>query len=158
MCGKHGSNYIRGEQEPQDQKFLGMMLVEARMISQPNCSTLHGIQLKIQLAPELLLGAEQYSTTIDMWSMGCIMVEKLSKEPLFNGKIEVNQIDKIFRILGTPNEMIWEGFSKLPGVKLPSLGDSGLAWLSGFLYDSLWRVRREMESPDPHKEQRRKKL
>ncbi|KAM3250474.1 cyclin-dependent kinase G-2 isoform X1 [Capsicum chacoense] len=102
----------------QDQKFLGMMLVEARMISQPNCSTLHGIQLKIQLAPELLLGAEQYSTTIDMWSMGCIMVEKLSKEPLFNGKIEVNQIDKIFRILGTPNEMIWEGFSKLPGVKV----------------------------------------
>ncbi|XP_055813353.1 cyclin-dependent kinase G-2-like [Solanum dulcamara] len=69
-------------------------------------------------APELLLGAKQYSTAIDMWSLGCIMAEMLSKEPLFNGKTEVDQIDKIFRILGTPNETIWPGFSKLPGVKV----------------------------------------
>ncbi|KAM3358605.1 cyclin-dependent kinase G-2 [Capsicum galapagoense] len=69
-------------------------------------------------APELLLGAKQYSTAIDMWSLGCIMAELLSKEPLFNGKTEVDQIDKIFRILGTPNETIWPGFSKLPGVKV----------------------------------------
>ncbi|KAL0447228.1 UNVERIFIED_CONTAM: Cyclin-dependent kinase G-2 [Sesamum latifolium] len=87
-------------------------------------------------APELLLGAKQYSTAIDMWSLGCIMAELLSKEPLFNGKTEFDQLDKIFRILGTPNETIWPGFSKLPGVKvnfvkhqLPALGD--LVWLSG---------------------------
>ncbi|OIT29685.1 PREDICTED: cyclin-dependent kinase G-2 isoform X1 [Nicotiana attenuata] len=69
-------------------------------------------------APELLLGAKQYSTAIDMWSLGCIMAEMLSKEALFNGKTEVDQIDKIFKILGTPNETIWPGFSKLPGVKV----------------------------------------
>lgn len=69
-------------------------------------------------APELLLGAKQYSTAIDMWSLGCIMAELLSKEPLFNGKAEVDQLDKIFRTLGTPNEKIWPGFSKLPGVKV----------------------------------------
>ncbi|CAN1152487.1 Cyclin-dependent kinase G-2 [Linum perenne] len=69
-------------------------------------------------APELLLGAEQYSTAIDMWSLGCIMAEMLSKQPLFNGKTEVDQLDKIFRILGTPNETIWPGFSKLPRVKV----------------------------------------
>ncbi|CAN4123949.1 unnamed protein product [Withania somnifera] len=69
-------------------------------------------------APELLLGATQYSTAIDMWSLGCIMAEMLSKEPLFNGKTEVDQTDKIFRILGTPNETIWPGFSELPGVKV----------------------------------------
>ncbi|GAB2297566.1 hypothetical protein Dimus_031661 [Dionaea muscipula] len=69
-------------------------------------------------APELLLGAKQYSTAIDMWSLGCIMAELLSKEPLFNGKTEFDQLDKIFRILGTPNETIWPGFSKLPGVKI----------------------------------------
>ncbi|GAB4840576.1 hypothetical protein Ancab_021345 [Ancistrocladus abbreviatus] len=69
-------------------------------------------------APELLLGAKQYSTAIDMWSLGCIMAELLSKEPLFNGKTEFDQLDKIFRILGTPNETIWTGFSKLPGVKV----------------------------------------
>ncbi|OVA17557.1 Protein kinase domain [Macleaya cordata] len=69
-------------------------------------------------APELLLGAKQYSTAIDMWSLGCIMAELLSKEPLFNGKTEVDQLDKIFRTLGTPSETIWPGFSKLPGVKV----------------------------------------
>ncbi|KAM7484099.1 hypothetical protein LguiA_000108 [Lonicera macranthoides] len=69
-------------------------------------------------APELLLGAKQYSTAIDMWSLGCIMGELLSKQPLFNGKTEFDQLDKIFRILGTPNETIWPGFSKLPGVKV----------------------------------------
>ncbi|CAA0818355.1 Protein kinase superfamily protein [Striga hermonthica] len=69
-------------------------------------------------APELLLGAKQYSTAIDMWSLGCIMAELLSKEPLFNGKTEFDQLDKIFKILGTPNETIWPGYSKLPGVKV----------------------------------------
>ncbi|XVE74819.1 hypothetical protein DITRI_Ditri12bG0048800 [Diplodiscus trichospermus] len=69
-------------------------------------------------APELLLGAREYSTAIDMWSLGCIMAELLSKEPLFNGKTEFDQLDKIFRTLGTPNETIWPGFSKLPGVKV----------------------------------------
>ncbi|XP_047319900.1 cyclin-dependent kinase G-2-like [Impatiens glandulifera] len=68
-------------------------------------------------APELLLGTKQYSTAIDMWSLGCIMAELLSKEPLFNGKTEVDQIDKIFRSLGTPNDTIWPGFSKFPGVR-----------------------------------------
>ncbi|MBA0698329.1 hypothetical protein Goari_021823 [Gossypium aridum] len=63
------------------------------------------------------------------------MAELLSKEPLFNGKTEFDQLDKIFRTLGTPNETIWPGFSKLPGVKvnfvkhqLPALGDSVLAF------------------------------
>ncbi|XWS69202.1 hypothetical protein CRYUN_Cryun04dG0159300 [Craigia yunnanensis] len=69
-------------------------------------------------APELLLGAREYSTAIDVWSLGCIMAELLLKEPLFNGKTEFDQLDKIFRTLGTPNETIWPGFSKLPGVKV----------------------------------------
>ncbi|PWZ04150.1 hypothetical protein Zm00014a_036844 [Zea mays] len=68
-------------------------------------------------APELLLGAKEYSTAIDMWSLGCIMAELLSKEPLFTGKSEIDQLDKIFRILGTPNEERWHGCSKLPGFK-----------------------------------------
>ncbi|KAK8970364.1 Cyclin-dependent kinase G-2 [Platanthera guangdongensis] len=69
-------------------------------------------------APELLLGTKEYSTAIDMWSLGCIMAELLAKEPLFNGKTEFDQLDKIFRTLGTPNEKIWSGFAKLPGVKV----------------------------------------
>jgi cell division cycle 2-like protein len=65
-----------------------------------------------------LLGTKEYSTAIDMWSVGCIMAELLAKEPLFNGKTEFEQLDKIFRTLGTPNEKIWPGYAKLPGVKV----------------------------------------
>ncbi|XP_078171899.1 cyclin-dependent kinase G-2-like [Carex rostrata] len=69
-------------------------------------------------APELLLGAKEYSTAIDMWSVGCIMAELLAKEPLFNGQNEKEQIDKIFKTLGTPNENIWPGYKNLPGSKV----------------------------------------
>ncbi|KAJ6358733.1 hypothetical protein OIU76_000454 [Salix suchowensis] len=41
----------------------------------------------------------------------------LTKEPLFTGKGEIDQLDKIFKTLGTPNETIWPGLSKLPGAK-----------------------------------------
>ncbi|WVZ75022.1 hypothetical protein U9M48_023126 [Paspalum notatum var. saurae] len=68
-------------------------------------------------APELLLGAKEYSTAIDMWSLGCIMAELLLKEPLFRGKSEIDQLHKIVTILGTPNEERWHGYSKLPGAK-----------------------------------------
>ncbi|KAK0588163.1 hypothetical protein LWI29_035270 [Acer saccharum] len=68
-------------------------------------------------APELLLGMKKYSTAVDMWSVGCIMAELLAKKPLFNGKTEADQIDKIFKTLGTPTETIWPGFSELPGAK-----------------------------------------
>ncbi|KAJ0493584.1 putative protein-serine/threonine kinase CMGC-CDK-PITSLRE family [Helianthus annuus] len=96
-------------------------------------------------APELLLGTKLYSTAIDMWSLGCIMAELLSKQPLFNGKTEFDQLDKIFKTLGTPNETIWPGYSKLPGVKvnhvkhpLPALGEF-LVWLSSFCRYNLLR-------------------
>ncbi|KAK4767014.1 hypothetical protein SAY86_014765 [Trapa natans] len=68
-------------------------------------------------APELLLGTKEYSTAIDMWSVGCIMAELLANEPLFKGSNQVNQLDNIFRTLGTPNEKTWPEFPNLPGSK-----------------------------------------
>jgi len=68
-------------------------------------------------APELLLGTTTYGPEIDMWSVGCIFAEFLSKDPLLPGKGEFDQLDKIFRLLGTPNERIWPGFTKLPHVQ-----------------------------------------
>lgn len=68
-------------------------------------------------APELLLSAKEYSTPVDLWSVGCIFAEFLSMEPLFPGKSEVDQLNKIFKTLGTPNERIWPGYNKLPAVQ-----------------------------------------
>lgn len=46
-------------------------------------------------APELLLGAEEYGPEIDVWSIGCVFGELLVKEPLLQGKNEVDQLSKV---------------------------------------------------------------
>ncbi|KAJ3220395.1 Cyclin-dependent kinase 11A [Dinochytrium kinnereticum] len=68
-------------------------------------------------APELLLGAKDYSTAVDMWSLGCIFAELVNKEPMAPGRSEIDQLNKIFKLLGTPNEKIWPGFMDLPAAK-----------------------------------------
>nr|XP_046913066.1 cyclin-dependent kinase 11B-like [Dermatophagoides farinae] len=68
-------------------------------------------------APELLLQAPQYSFPIDNWSVGCIFGEFVTMRPLFQGKSEIDQLNIIFKELGTPNEKIWPGYSELALVK-----------------------------------------
>jgi len=68
-------------------------------------------------APEILLGAKQYSTAVDMWSVGCIFMEMATRQPLFPGDSEIDELFRIFRILGTPNEMTWPGVSTYPDYK-----------------------------------------
>lgn len=46
-------------------------------------------------APELLLGARAYTTAVDMWSVGCIFAELLQKEPLFPGRGEIDQLNRV---------------------------------------------------------------
>jgi serine/threonine protein kinase len=58
-------------------------------------------------SPEILLGAKCYSTPIDLWSIGCILVEMLSGRPCFCGESELEQLLGIFRILGTPDTKNW---------------------------------------------------
>ncbi|XP_053680112.1 serine/threonine-protein kinase PITSLRE [Anopheles nili] len=68
-------------------------------------------------APELLLCCKEYSTPIDIWSVGCIFAEFLSMAALFPGKTEIDQLNRIFKDLGTPNEKIWPGYNELPAVQ-----------------------------------------
>lgn len=65
-------------------------------------------------APEILLGSREYGFPVDMWSVGCIMAELLSRRPLFPGTSELEQLNLIFKLLGTPNERSWPGFDRLP--------------------------------------------
>ncbi|KAL3618593.1 hypothetical protein CASFOL_037675 [Castilleja foliolosa] len=66
-------------------------------------------------APELLLGAKEYSCAIDMWSVGCIMAELLLNRVLFEGSCEIRQIASIYKVLGMPDDVAWPGFSNMPG-------------------------------------------
>lgn len=47
-------------------------------------------------SPEILLG-QAYNSSVDVWSSACIIAEMFSKVPLFPGKSEKNQLDKIFQ-------------------------------------------------------------
>ncbi|XP_012893230.1 PREDICTED: cyclin-dependent kinase 3 isoform X3 [Dipodomys ordii] len=68
-------------------------------------------------APEILLGSKFYSTAVDIWSIGCIFAEMMTRKVLFPGDSEIDQLFHIFRTLGTPNETTWPGVTQLPDYK-----------------------------------------
>ncbi|KAF0711938.1 Aste57867_4960 [Aphanomyces stellatus] len=53
-------------------------------------------------APELIFGATDYTTAIDVWSLGCVFGELLLGSPLFPGESGVDQLVEIIKVLGTP--------------------------------------------------------
>eukprot|EP01080_Neovahlkampfia_damariscottae_P005390 gene5390-9203_t len=65
--------------------------------------------------PELLLGATNYDGAIDMWSIGCVFGELLENRPMFPGERELDQLDLIFSLCGTPTKDIWPDAFKLSG-------------------------------------------
>jgi cyclin-dependent kinase 2 len=65
-------------------------------------------------APEILLGVRHYSTPVDVWSIGCIFAEMINHGPLFAGDSEIDELFKIFQVLGTPTEETWPNVSELP--------------------------------------------
>ena len=53
--------------------------------------------------PELMLCPDgMYTYAVDLWSVGCILAEMLSRKPLFPGKNFVNQLTLIFDVIGSP--------------------------------------------------------
>jgi negative regulator of PHO system len=68
-------------------------------------------------APDVLLGSRTYSTSIDIWSAGCILAEMFTGRPLFPGTSNDDQLQKIFKLMGTPNETTWPGISQLPNYR-----------------------------------------
>ena len=117
-------------------------------------------------APELLLQAGRYSYPVDNWSIGCIFAELVTFKPLFQGKSEIEQLNLIFKELGTPSEKIWPGYEKLPVVQKVQfteypynslhnrlgrrLGETGFSLLNRFLtYYPEKRVTAEVALEDP---------
>ncbi|EDV25811.1 Cyclin-dependent kinase 1 [Trichoplax sp. H2] len=106
-------------------------------------------------APEVLLGSTRYSCPLDIWSTGTIFAEMWLRRPLFQGDSEIDELFRIFRILGTPDDDIWPGVSSLPEFKssfpkwskqsydtfVPNMSESGIDLLSKMLiYDPANRI------------------
>jgi len=65
-------------------------------------------------APDVLMGSKKYSTPIDIWSAGCIFAEMVTGKALFPGKDSNDQLQKIFKLMGTPVEETWPNVVELP--------------------------------------------
>jgi len=68
--------------------------------------------------PDVLMGSKNYSTSIDIWSVGCIFAEMVNMKPIFAGSSEKDQLKKIFKSLGTPSLEAWPGMADLPEYKV----------------------------------------
>uniref|UniRef100_A0A060T6N5 Cyclin-dependent kinase 1 n=1 Tax=Blastobotrys adeninivorans TaxID=409370 RepID=A0A060T6N5_BLAAD len=136
----------------------------ARAFGVPLRTYTHEVVTLWYRAPEILLGGRQYSTGVDMWSIGCIFAEMATRKPLFPGDSEIDEIFKIFRLLGTPTEDVWPGVTSLPNFKttfpkwhrrdlaeyVPALDSLGIDLLEQLLaYDPAARIsaKRAIEHP-----------
>lgn len=86
----------------------------ARSIGLPIRTYTHEVVTLWYRSPELILKTTHYGPSVDLWSLGCIFAEMQTSRILFPGDSEIDQLYRIFRTLGTPDDSIWPGFSKLP--------------------------------------------
>jgi serine/threonine protein kinase len=113
-------------------------------------------------APELLLGATTYTCSIDCWAIGCTLGELLLQRPILPGDNEMDQLFRIFGLVGCPNTRIWPEVEDLPLIRqgkidlrverekypynnikvlLPALGEEGFLMLNQLLaYDPKKRL------------------
>jgi cyclin-dependent kinase len=86
----------------------------ARAFGIPVRSYTHEVVTLWYRAPDVLMGSRKYSTPVDIWSVGCIMAEMANGRPLVAGTSESDQLDRIFRLLGTPTVQDYPGLVDLP--------------------------------------------
>lgn len=93
----------------------------------------HQIATRWYRAPELLYGARYYTSSIDVWSIGCIIGELLNKSPLFPGETDIEQLAIVLRYLGTPTSETWPDLSMLPDYnKITFPYHKGVPWENTF--------------------------
>ncbi|XP_055844792.1 cyclin-dependent kinase 7 [Episyrphus balteatus] len=86
----------------------------AKFFGSPSRIYTHQVVTRWYRAPELLFGARQYGTGIDIWAVGCILAELLLRVPFLPGDSDLDQLTKIFQAMGTPNEENWPNVKLLP--------------------------------------------
>uniref|UniRef100_A0A7S2UJG5 Protein kinase domain-containing protein n=3 Tax=Attheya septentrionalis TaxID=420275 RepID=A0A7S2UJG5_9STRA len=93
-------------------KRSGVKVIDFGSSCESNKPMYSYIQSRFYRSPEVMLGLP-YSVAIDMWSLGCILVEMYTGEPLFSGSDQVDQMQKIVKVLGmVPTHMLDQASDK----------------------------------------------
>ncbi|KAG5507562.1 hypothetical protein JKF63_06511 [Porcisia hertigi] len=64
-------------------------------------------------APELIFGNQHYTTSVDIWSVGCIFAEMMLGGPIFRGDNSASQLHEIVRVLGSPSREVMRKLNPL---------------------------------------------
>ncbi len=67
----------------------------------------HQVATRWYRAPELLFASRTYDFSSDMWSVGVVFAEMLALLPLFPGSNDIDQMYRVFQIMGSPTEDVW---------------------------------------------------
>lgn len=86
----------------------------ARFFGSPTRHYTHQVVTRWYRSPELIYGARSYGVGVDMWAIGCIIAELLLRVPIFPGESDLDQLVKIYSILGTPTEEDWPHLTDFP--------------------------------------------
>ena len=121
LCYCHCHRIIHRDMKPQnllmDESGKFVKICDfglARAFTVPLRDYTHEVVTLWYRAPEILLGSKFYSLPIDIWSTGCIIAEMITMHPLFPGDAEIDQLFKIFKVLGTPTEENFPDVTQLP--------------------------------------------
>eukprot|EP00937_MAST-01D_sp_MAST-1D-sp2_P004239 g4239.t1 len=114
----------------------------------------HQVQTRWYRAPEILFGAHEYGSAIDMWGAGAVLGEMLVGAPLFAGQNDIDQIYRVLQVLGSPTAASWPGHEQLPDygkISFPQMAPFGLERVLAAAPEDARRLCASLLSWDPRR-------
>ena len=114
-----GDNSIRDDDNIKEEDMELIMNMNINICNKYNCCNKYllltnEVGTRWYKSPELLYGTRIYDSSLDIWSAGCIVLEMLQNKPLFCGETDIDQLCKIFNILGTIDLSNYDDAQYLP--------------------------------------------
>jgi serine/threonine protein kinase len=79
-----------------------------------SASLSHQVSTRWYRAPELLFASRHYTPAVDVWSAAVVVAELFTLSPLFPGSNDIDQLYRVFQIMGSPSTDVWQGVDRLP--------------------------------------------